>query len=103
MTQGDAFNRRKKLAADLQSWTQRLAQAEQNLIAANAQIGAAKALYFPSVSLTGILAGVPRTFQRREEGPLPPAGPEEAPPPATPPSRSIHAPDPMSRAYPPRG
>jgi multidrug efflux system outer membrane protein len=32
-----------------------LAQAEQNLIAANAQIGAAKALYFPSVSLTGIL------------------------------------------------
>lgn len=28
-------------------------QAEQNLIAANAQIGAAKALYFPSVSLTG--------------------------------------------------
>jgi outer membrane protein, multidrug efflux system len=30
-----------------------LAQAEQNLIAANAQIGAAKALYFPSISLTG--------------------------------------------------
>lgn len=29
-----------------------LAQAEQNLIAANAQIGAAKALYFPSISLT---------------------------------------------------
>jgi outer membrane protein, multidrug efflux system len=28
-------------------------QAEQNLIAANAQIGAAKALYFPSISLTG--------------------------------------------------
>jgi len=27
--------------------------AEQNLIAANAQIGAAKALYFPSISLTG--------------------------------------------------
>ena len=32
-----------------------LAQAEQNLIAANAQIGAAKALYFPSISLTGAL------------------------------------------------
>ncbi len=32
-----------------------LAQAEQNLIAANARIGAAKALYFPSVSLTGAL------------------------------------------------
>jgi multidrug efflux system outer membrane protein len=30
-----------------------LAQAEQNLVAANAQIGAAKALYFPSISLTG--------------------------------------------------
>jgi multidrug efflux system outer membrane protein len=32
-----------------------LAQAEQSLIAANAQIGAAKALYFPSISLTGAL------------------------------------------------
>jgi outer membrane protein, multidrug efflux system len=30
-----------------------LAQAEQELIAANAQIGAAKALYFPTISLTG--------------------------------------------------
>lgn len=30
-----------------------VAQAEQNLIAANAQIGAAKALYYPSISLTG--------------------------------------------------
>ncbi|HUH65332.1 MAG TPA: efflux transporter outer membrane subunit [Syntrophales bacterium] len=30
-----------------------IVQAEQNLIAANAQIGAAKALYFPSISLTG--------------------------------------------------
>ena len=32
-----------------------LAQAEQSLIAANAQIGAAKALYFPTISLTGAL------------------------------------------------
>jgi len=32
-----------------------LAQAEENLIAANAQIGAAKALYFPSISITGAL------------------------------------------------
>jgi len=29
-------------------------QAEQQLISANAQIGAAKALYFPSISLTGV-------------------------------------------------
>ena len=32
-----------------------LAQAEQNLIAANAQIGAAEALYFPTISLTGAI------------------------------------------------
>jgi len=30
-------------------------QAEQNLVAANAQIGAAKALYFPTISITGLL------------------------------------------------
>jgi multidrug efflux system outer membrane protein len=30
-------------------------QAEQNLVAANAQIGAAQALYFPAISLTGAL------------------------------------------------
>jgi multidrug efflux system outer membrane protein len=30
-----------------------LAQAEQNLVSVNAQIGAAKALYFPTISLTG--------------------------------------------------
>ncbi|MFO1314887.1 MAG: efflux transporter outer membrane subunit [Burkholderiales bacterium] len=32
-----------------------LLQAEQQLVAANAQIGAAKALYFPTISLTGAL------------------------------------------------
>jgi len=32
-----------------------IAQAEQQLIAANAQIGAAKAQYFPTISLTGVL------------------------------------------------
>ena len=32
-----------------------LRQSEQNLIAANAQIGAAKAAYYPSISLTGML------------------------------------------------
>jgi len=30
-----------------------IAQSEQNLVAANAQIGAARALYFPAISLTG--------------------------------------------------
>ena len=34
-----------------------IAQAEQNLISANAQIGAAKALYFPTISLTGLFGG----------------------------------------------
>ncbi|MCG3194194.1 MAG: Outer membrane protein OprM [Thermoanaerobaculia bacterium] len=32
-----------------------LRQAEQSLVAANARIGAAKALYFPTISLTGVL------------------------------------------------
>ncbi len=35
-----------------------LVQSEQQLIAANAQIGAAKALYFPSISLTGAVGSV---------------------------------------------
>ncbi len=35
-----------------------IAQAEQTLIGANAQIGAAKALYFPTISLTGLFGGV---------------------------------------------
>ena len=32
-----------------------ISEAEQNIVAANAQIGAARALYFPKISLTGIL------------------------------------------------
>jgi NodT family efflux transporter outer membrane factor (OMF) lipoprotein len=35
-------------------------QAEQNLIAANAQIGAARALYFPQIALTGFAGGQSR-------------------------------------------
>jgi len=35
-----------------------LRQAEQELVAANAQIGAARALYFPTISLTGIFGSV---------------------------------------------
>jgi NodT family efflux transporter outer membrane factor (OMF) lipoprotein len=37
-------------------------QAEDNLIAANAQIGAARALLFPQVSLTGLLGGQSRAL-----------------------------------------
>jgi multidrug efflux system outer membrane protein len=37
-------------------------QAEQTLVAANANIGAAKALYFPTLSLTGLLGSVSTAF-----------------------------------------
>ena len=37
-------------------------QAEQTLVAANANIGAAKALYFPNLSLTGLLGSVSTAF-----------------------------------------
>ena len=43
--------------------------AEQNLIAANAQIGAAKALYFPDISLTGFLGGQSRQLMGLFTGP----------------------------------
>src|SRR5262249_3503210 len=33
-------------------------QAEQNLVSANANIGVAKSLYFPSISVTGLLGSV---------------------------------------------
>jgi multidrug efflux system outer membrane protein len=42
------------LPSDLLANRPDIRQAEQNLIAANAQIGAARALYFPTISLTGV-------------------------------------------------
>jgi multidrug efflux system outer membrane protein len=44
-------------------------QAEQTLIAANANIGAAKALYFPTLSLTGLLGSVSTAFGDFLSGP----------------------------------
>ena len=44
-------------------------QAEQNLVAANARIGAAKALYFPTISLTGILGTASAELSKLFEGP----------------------------------
>jgi multidrug efflux system outer membrane protein len=44
-------------------------QAEQNLIAANARIGAAKALYFPVISLTGVFGVESTDLSRLFTGP----------------------------------
>lgn len=44
-------------------------QAEQNLIAANAQIGAARALFFPQISLTGFLGGESQALSGLLSGP----------------------------------
>jgi multidrug efflux system outer membrane protein len=44
-------------------------QAEQQLIAANAQIGAAKALYFPSISLTGLFGSTSTSLSNLFSGP----------------------------------
>jgi multidrug efflux system outer membrane protein len=46
-----------------------LRQAEQQLVAANAQIGAAKALYFPTISLTGGYGGVSSDLSKLFQGP----------------------------------
>ena len=46
-----------------------IAQAEQQLVAANAQIGAAKALYFPTISLTGALGSVSGDLSNLFTGP----------------------------------
>ncbi len=44
-------------------------QAEDNLIAANAQIGAARALFFPDLTLTGFLGGQSEPLTRLFSGP----------------------------------
>ena len=44
-------------------------QAEQNLVAANANIGAARALYYPTISLTGLLGSISTAFGDFLSGP----------------------------------
>ena len=46
-----------------------LMQSEQQLIAANAQIGAAKALYFPTISLTGAFGSASSSLSNLFKGP----------------------------------
>lgn len=46
-----------------------LRQAEQNLVSANALIGAARALYFPSISLTGLFGSVSTDLSDLFSGP----------------------------------
>ena len=46
------------LPAELLARRPDIMQAEQNLVAANANIGAVRALYYPSLSLTGALGSV---------------------------------------------
>ncbi|WP_165904379.1 TolC family protein, partial [Paraburkholderia hospita] len=57
------------LPSDLLERRPDLRQAEQDLVAANAQIGAAKALYFPQISLTGLLGTQSGQFSRLFTGP----------------------------------
>ena len=57
------------LPSDLLHRRPDLRQAELNLISANAQIGAAKAQYFPTISLTGLLGSVSNQLSNLFTGP----------------------------------
>lgn len=57
------------LPSDLLQRRPDLRQAELNLISANAQIGAAKAQYFPTISLTGLLGSVSNQLSNLFTGP----------------------------------
>ncbi|HEX4987047.1 MAG TPA: efflux transporter outer membrane subunit [Burkholderiales bacterium] len=57
------------LPSDLLRRRPDILQAEQNLVAANAGIGAAKALYFPTISLTGSFGSVSTAFSDFLTGP----------------------------------
>jgi multidrug efflux system outer membrane protein len=57
------------LPAELLERRPDILQAEHNLVAANAAIGAAKALYFPSFSLTGAVGSVSTSFSDFLSGP----------------------------------
>jgi multidrug efflux system outer membrane protein len=50
------------LPSDLLERRPDIRQAEQNLVGANARIGAARALYFPTISLTGLLGTASAAF-----------------------------------------
>ena len=57
------------LPSDLLERRPDIRQAEQTLVATNAQIGAAKALFFPQISLTGLLGVQSRTLGDLFSGP----------------------------------
>ena len=57
------------LPSDLLERRPDIRQAEQNLIAANAQIGVAKAAYFPAISLTGFFGFASSDFSDLFTGP----------------------------------
>ncbi len=57
------------LPSDLLERRPDILEAEQNLVAANAAIGAARALYFPQISLTGIFGTASSDFSKLFTGP----------------------------------